>query len=344
MNNPFTLTFGLEPKNYIERKEISDYIINDFSSSNPSSYIYLLTGIRGSGKTVFMYSIANKLKEKADWIVVNVGPKKDIIEAIAAEIYEQGKVKHLFLRNEFSFSFKGFGFSIEGKEPVSNVMSLLKKMLLYLKNKDKKVLVTIDEVDNSQEMKLFVESYAALLGQNLTIRLLMTGLYSNVSKLQNNKSLTFLYRTPKIHIGPLPLISIANKYKELLEVSYEKAIEIAKLTKGYAFAYQVLGHIIYERKEKDVDSLILSTFDEWMAQYVYEKVYLELTLTEKKILSYFKEKEQIKMDELSLHSNKSIKYLSVYRDELIKEGVIFSPSYGYIELALPRFEIFLMSK
>jgi len=130
MSNLFTMTFGMEPINYIDRIEESNRIINDFSSDNSSSYVYLLTGIKGSGKTVLMYSIAKKLKEKYDWIVANVGPKNNIIEEIAAEIYEQGKMKHLFLTTEFSFSFKGFGFSIEGKEPVSSIRTLIKKCLI----------------------------------------------------------------------------------------------------------------------------------------------------------------------------------------------------------------------
>ena len=71
-------------------------------------------------------------------------------------------------------------------------------MLDYLKNKNKKVLIILDEVDNSLEMKYFIQGYASLLGQKYSIFLLMTGLYENVSKLQNEKSLTFLYRAPKI--------------------------------------------------------------------------------------------------------------------------------------------------
>ena len=64
-------------------------------------------------------------------------------------------------------------------------MSLLKRMLSYLKKKNKKVLIVIDEVDNSKEIKHFVEGYATLISLNYPVRLLMTGLYKNVSKLKN---------------------------------------------------------------------------------------------------------------------------------------------------------------
>ena len=66
-------------------------------------------------------------------------------------------------------------------------MTLLKKMLNYLKSKNRKVLITIDDVDNSDEMQYFIQGYVALLGQRHPMRLLMTGLHSNVSKLQKFK-------------------------------------------------------------------------------------------------------------------------------------------------------------
>ncbi len=47
MNNPFNITFGLEPVNYIKSIYESEKIINEFSSESPSNYVYLITGLRG---------------------------------------------------------------------------------------------------------------------------------------------------------------------------------------------------------------------------------------------------------------------------------------------------------
>ena len=96
MSNPFSLTFGMELDNYIDRILEKEHISNDFESKKPSNQAYLIAGIRGSGKTVFMYVIANKLMKKDDWIVATIGPKKDILETVASEIYDQGKLKHFF--------------------------------------------------------------------------------------------------------------------------------------------------------------------------------------------------------------------------------------------------------
>ena len=151
-NNPFTTTFGIEPNNLIKRITEVDKIINDFCSPSPVNYVYIITGLRGSGKTVLLTHISNILKDDSDWIVVDPGPKDSILENIASELYETGKMKKLFLKTEFNFSFHGIGLSIEGKEPVSSVISILKKMLDQLKNKNKRLLIVLDGRLNLEKM------------------------------------------------------------------------------------------------------------------------------------------------------------------------------------------------
>lgn len=344
MNNPFSTTFGIEPSNYIKRNKESEKIISEFSSESPSNYVYIITGLRGSGKTVLLSSIANHFMNEKDWVVVDPGPKDNILENIASELFENGKTKKLFLKNEFSFSFHGLSFSIEGKEPVSSVNTILKKMLDYLKQKGKRVLITIDEADNSEQMKIFVQAYQSLLRLNYPIMLLMTGLYENIFKLQDNESLTFLYRAPKIFLEPLNIGAIASSYRNYLNVDFNTSIEIAKMTNGYAYAYQVLGYLLYQTDDKKVTEKIIGEYDQYLADYVYDKLFSELSDKEQKILLSFKSNQPIKFSELGDASGIEVKALSVYRDRLIKKGVLYSPSYGYVEFTLPRFYEYLLTK
>ena len=344
MNNPFTTTFGIEPPNYIKRNVESEKIITEFSSESPSNYVYIITGLRGSGKTVLLSAIANHFMEQDDWVVVDPGPKDNILENVASELYETGKVKKLFLKGEFSFSFRGLTFSIEGKEPVTTVSTFLKKMLAFLQKKGKKVLITIDEVDNSEQMKLFVQAYQSLIRLKYPVRLLMTGLYDNVSKLQEDKTLTFLYRAPKINLPPLSVGAVASSYRRYLGVNNEESIAMAKLTKGYAYAYQVLGYLLFPKPDKRIDEAVLAEYDQYLADYVYDKLYSELSYVEQRILAAFPKDGPIKMIDLAAACSLDTKYLSVYRDRLIKKGIVFSSSYGYLELSLPRFYEYLLVK
>ena len=46
MNNPFTLSFGLEPASYIARRQQTDEVIRSFSSDPSPSHMYMITRIR----------------------------------------------------------------------------------------------------------------------------------------------------------------------------------------------------------------------------------------------------------------------------------------------------------
>ena len=63
MNSP-CLTFGMKPANFIERLRDKTQIIEDFSADSPVDYVYVLTGVRGRGKSVFMSPFANELRAK----------------------------------------------------------------------------------------------------------------------------------------------------------------------------------------------------------------------------------------------------------------------------------------
>ena len=244
--NPFNITFGKEPTNKINREIELDEIVNTFSNENPSSEVYILTGPRGSGKTVAMTSLSDYYANKKDFIVVDLNPEMELLEQLASKLYDRGKVKKLFVKTEFNFSFHGVSLSINGDFPLVNVSTLLDKIFTYLKSKKYKVLITIDEVVSNQYMKIFAHEFQRFMRQNYDVFLLMTGLYENISNLENEKSLTFLYRAPKIQLNSLSIKKITTSYQNVFGIDYNDAFNLAKMTKGYAFAYQLLGYILFK--------------------------------------------------------------------------------------------------
>lgn len=344
MNNPFTTTFGLVPPNYIERIDETNKIVDNFLSDFPSNFVYLITGLRGSGKTVFMTNIGSIFSLKKDWIVINIGSKSHLLESIASELYHQANLKFKYLKAEFNFSFNGIGLSIKGENPFPSIFISIKQMLDVLKKKDIKVLITIDEINNSEEIKNFIESYQTLIREKYKVMLLMTGLYDNIFKLQEDKSLTFLYRAPKIYLSPLAIQGIVFNYKKYLKVDEKVALELAKITKGYAYGYQVLGYLFFEKKKQSIDEELLYEFDQYLATYVYDKIYSELSFIEQKIVSYFNSNGEVQLSDVGKVLNIDKKKLSVYRDRLIKKGVIRAISYGVVSFTLPRFKEYLSYK
>lgn len=340
MNNPFELTFGLKPNNYISRLKQSEEIISNFKSATGNK-VFLITGVRGTGKTVMLSHISKQFENEKNWIVIELIPNYDMLEQFASALYDSSIMNKIFNIKTFGFSFSGISFSIKGEKPITNVISLIEVLLDKIKKTGKNVLIAVDEVSNNDYVKTFTQVFQLLIRKEYPIHLLMTGLYQNIYELQNDKDLTFLYRAPKINLEPLNLVAITNSYQELLNITKEEALVLAKETKGYAYAYQVLGHLVFDRKDPTLDDHLYAKYDQYLEEYVYEKMYSELSSNDKKILKAFTNDGINSVDNLMLKSKMKKNIFSVYRDRLIKRGIIESPEYGKLSLKLPRFYEFL---
>ena len=68
MQNPFTLTFGKRPMELVERPVQTNEIIEAFTADPINQQMFIITGVRGSGKTVMMTEISHRLRKKEDWV------------------------------------------------------------------------------------------------------------------------------------------------------------------------------------------------------------------------------------------------------------------------------------
>ena len=339
-NNPFNITFGEEPNNFIPRDAEINQIANSFDSENPDSKVYILTGPRGSGKTVLLSRIKAMYEAKENWITVNLNPYGDMIEQLCAEIYEKGKVKHLFLKAEFSFSFKGLGFSIHGETPVSNAETLSEKMLSYLKKKNVRVLVTIDDVAKNEQMKYFIHAYQNYIREKYNLFLLMSGLYENISDLENDKGLTFLVRAPKIYLEKLSQVAIANSYMRLLNVDRDTAVKLSKITMGYAYGFQLLGNLLYNNNTLLNDE-VMEKYDITLESNVYSLIWKALSKKDKELLVLIAE-GNTNVNEIINKAGIKNPTFQVYRNRLFKAGLVDVSIRGQITLSLPRFKEYVL--
>lgn len=339
--NPFTVPFMNAATEYIQRIEEPNALIRQIKGEPPLSHCFIITGVRGSGKTVMLTSIGQAFEKQDDWIVVELNPEDDMRESLAAKLYTHAKIKHLFLEKDFSVSFHGVSFSLKGKNPILNVDDLLEVMLGAIKKQGKKILVLVDEATNNEQMKRFSLSFQILIRKELPLFLLATGFYENISALENGKNMTFLIRAPKTYLSPLNISSIASSYASTLGVSYEEGLKLARVTKGYAFAFQLLGYLLFESKSKTLDHHLLSSFDQYLAEFVYRKVWSSLSPVEQRIASSFLTNSSVKVNEIMDRCKMTSDSFSQYRDRLLKKGFLTAPSHGRLAFALPRFKEFI---
>ena len=243
MNDPFTLSFGKKPLQYISRISQTNQILETFRSDVPSNQIFMITGVRGSGKTVMITSIANELKQDDFLIMIELNPTRDLLQSLAPRIYGLPDMHSRFLNARLDFSAFGLGVSVENAAPVTDIENVLELMLEQIKKSGKRLLITVDEVTPSEYIRIFASSFQIFLRQDQPIFLLMTGLYENIYDLQNDRSLTFLYRAPKLLLEPLNYFSVRNHYQKIFDIDTKIAGKMTGLTKGYPFAFQVLGYL-----------------------------------------------------------------------------------------------------
>lgn len=341
MSNPFTLAFGKKPVQYVSRIAQTNRIIEDYEAVPAVNQIYMVTGVRGSGKTVMMTNIAGILSKRNDWIVVELNATRDLLQSLASRLYAIPKLHECFLKAKLDFSAFGLGVTIENAAPVTDVEDMVAKMLAQLQKLGKKLLITIDEVVYSEQMKVFVSAFQIFMRQEYLIFLLMTGLYENIYELQNEKSLTFLYRAPKIILEPLNLTAVRQHYKNIFQLDEESTERMAALTRGYAFAFQVLGYLYWEYRESMTLDEILPEYDQYLEEYVYSKIWSELSEKDKEILQKLAVSGEISVKNLREQLGMSSEQFSVYRERLKRKGVIDTRQYGKVSMALPRFEEFI---
>ena len=261
---PFTVTFGKQPNKQISRYEDIDRIISTFDSKNAVSQTFLIEGIRGSGKTVLMTTVAKQLEIKKEWVVVNLNPTMDLLSNFALRLEAACNSGNEILSKGFSVSAAGFGLGINADKQNTDYVGIIEKIFRKLIKGKKKVLITIDEVIHDENMKIFASQFQIFVRQDFPVFLIMTGLHENIYKIQNDPSLTFLLRSPKIIITPLSVLQIEQQYAEIFNLSDETALELANLTKGYAFAFQALGVAYWNHKKKIIREFLTNTMDFWM--------------------------------------------------------------------------------
>ena len=116
----------------------------------------------------------------------------------------------------------------------------------------------------------------------------------------------------------------------------KEAKEMAVITKGYAYAFQKLGVLYFSKKEKEKLKDVIPSLRTELFAYSYEKIWEELTLEDRFLLKLLTKKKEYKREEvLTLMGEKAGNY-SMYRDRLIKRGLILTRQ-SYIALSLPFF-------
>lgn len=232
----------------------------------------------------------------------------------------------------------------------------LSKVLDKLAMNNKHILVGIDEISINNDIRAFASEYQTLIGENQPLSLIMTGLPSSVSDVQNDKNLTFLLRSHRIHLATLDEISISDAYNQAFKkgdraIDYNDLMALTESVGGYAYAFQTIGYYAWRFSEDTltIDSSTvektLTAAKEDLYRNAYERMYQDLSATDRKFLHVMVEAKQreIPISLIAKKLGKSKNYISVYRARLLEDQLIRSNQRGYVSFNLPFFDDFIRS-
>ncbi len=121
-----------------------------------------ITGVRGVGKTSLMMSVSEYFEQKSNYYIVDLINKEGIADSLVrllANQVDSQLQKTLKNINTFSVDSPLGGISISKQQEIPNLDVTLDRLMAGIKKQHKRVLITIDEVDNSQPIKEFFLNY-----------------------------------------------------------------------------------------------------------------------------------------------------------------------------------------
>ena len=351
--DPFTRTPGIAGEAYID-SGIANEIINSFTNEISSKYVYKIIGLRGSGKSVEYSKIIRFLKEKKDWLVYPLSASGDMINTLISKISHESFISSKTSTTSVSSttSVGGNAAVISGNESISVSRSFSENehfysdeatlvQLISKANKKKyKVLIGIDDIAKTTDAIELLSMVGSMLLEGLQVYLVVTGLSENIEDLSSEKSLSFFKRADTKETRSLNKYDVAYMYEKLLDIDSEEAKKLEAVSMGYAYAYQVLGSLYYEKKPNENMDDIMPQFERILFRDSYDLIWKTLTKSEKDLVRcIYKSKDGNTAKIKELMKNPSS--YPVYRERLINKHLVNGDNRGYLRIDLPRFDKFI---
>lgn len=349
--NPFTRTPGVAGEAFIDM-HYADEIIRNFESEESSKYVYKIVGLRGSGKSVEYRKIINGFDNKKGWLVYTLSaagdPTTTLISKLSREKFIDSKVHATSVSSGGTIEAGGVILKGAADVEITKTTELnsryysaeaeLSEMIQKANDEGYNVLVGIDDIAKTPDMSEFLSIWGTmLLDDKKHIYLICTGLAKNIEDFADEPNLTFFKRSETVETGPLNKYEIAEMYGKLLDTSDDESVNLAKFTCGYAYAYQVLGSLYFEKRKQDTIDSIIPKFDRILFSDSYDLIWKSLTSAEQDLVRHIVMSETGRASDVKSKMLHPQSYDSL-RQRIRNKHLINTEDRGYIRIDLPRFK------
>lgn len=289
-----------------------------------------------------MNKLGDELKKFNDTIVINLHNTESLFRMIYIKLVPAlNKIKKWSTSISVNFT--------EANEKHDEIYYKIEinKILKALNKAGIKVAFCIDEVSNSPEIQALAEEFNEWSLNNFQVSVIMTGLLKEISELSGTHNLTFLVRADRFYVKQLQEVSMAEAYIKTLSINSDQATELVRTTRGYAYAFQLIGDLMYENLSANMDYTraweeAKLAFRSILFNQAYDIISHELTEVDFEFLYAMTRNNNI--SSIIEKLNHSKQYVNAYRTKLIKYGLIKPLIRGKVGFTLPLFKEFIEQK
>lgn len=349
----FSPSFGNRPSFLVGRDAVVREIVTGLKSSPGSrERAVLLLGQRGSGKTVLLWELADRMQSEgfvvASPTIVSESLLGRLVEKIEDARGGAAERPHLSGGSIGALGFSaGLQFQREVAESKSRQQQLT-ELCRQLTAEGKGVLFLIDELQaNSSELRQLIITYQELVGEGLNVAIVMAGLPGAVAATLNDKVLTFLNRAPKIWLEPLATSDVdaffSRSFAQLgLTVTSDLRRRASAFTEGSPYLLQLVGHNTVRYAMPDgcvTEDTLENALDSSQRDFENDVCRTTLAALSERDTEFLAalaaEGEIASMSAIAERMDVTPDYAQKYRKRLIDSGIIEAAGRGRVTIAVP---------
>ena len=223
--NPFKPTAGGEPPLLIGRgKVIRDFEKGLDNGVGAPGRIMLVTGARGTGKTVMLTVFGDRAKARR-WDVIEETASAGLCERLVDALRTgRGALDHLTIRPSLTFAGAGIGLGeaeLSPKRMPETLRSAIAGRLDALEKRHAGLLITIDETQAAERSDMIAIATAIQhqIRERRNIAIVFAGLPQMISDLFNDEVITFLRRAKTNILTDIPLDEVRDAFATTFRAS-----------------------------------------------------------------------------------------------------------------------------
>ena len=353
--NPFKPTAGGEPPLLIGRERV----VRDFDKGLDNGVgapgrIMLITGARGTGKTVMLTVLGDKARAHK-WDVIEETASDGLCERLVSELCSKDS---LIDKLTFAPSITIAGASVSLGEaelsPKRMPETLRKAMsarLDALEKRDAGLMISIDETQAASRADLIAIATAIQhqIREKRNVSIVFAGLPQMISDLFDDEVITFLRRARTNVLANVPIDEVKESFAQTFEdsgmsLNTSRVEKAAVATAGYPYMIQLVGYYIWDAADAR-ESTVISKED--VNEGIREaRVDLDNAVCVPELHGLSKnDKAYLEAmavsdgpsgtSEVAKRMGRSAKYAATYRKRLLDAYVIRQTDRGEVDFAVP---------